>query len=326
MTLRLPRVSVCLLTYKRAHVLPRTLDLLLGQSHPNFELIINDDCSPDHTEEVSRDYARRDGRIRYVRNPGNLRYANNQNAAILRASCEHVAIVHDGDLYHSQLLAAWTEALLAHPSAALVFNAAEQLDASGSVVGTHRHPYGPLTPGRELFDHMLTMRCSPIFGIVMLRRSRVLAAGPFDPRLPTLADVDMWLRLMLAHDVAYVAEPLYAIATREADHHNSYTNWRVRHETELIYELNWRRRYRTDEEQGERVRRVVARMLMKQRAWQLAACARHGQWEALRAGLQYMAGQPPFGARLLRDSVTSWPEVAALIAPDASAVDGQLSL
>jgi hypothetical protein len=180
------------------------------------------------------------------------------------------------------------------------------------------HPYQSLTPGHELFDHMLTSPYSPIFGIVMLRRSRVLAAGPFDPRLPTLADVDMWLRLMLAHDVAYVAQPLYAIATREAEHHNSYTNWRVRHETELIYELNWRRRYRTDEAVGEGVRRAVARMLMKQRARQLASCARHGKWAALRDGLDYVAEQPPFGARLHRDSVTSWAELETLVAPAPS--------
>jgi len=75
----------------------------------------------------------------------------------------------------------------------------------------------------------------------MVRRSRVLEVGPFDARLPTLADVDMWLRLLLKYDVAYVAEPLYAIAARESDHHNNYGNWRVRQESELIHELNWRR-------------------------------------------------------------------------------------
>src|SRR5262245_20774625 len=95
----LPRVSVCLLTYKRAHVLPQTLESLLAQQHGDFELIINDDRSPDDTEQVCREFARRDSRIRYFRNPQNMRYANNQNCVILRASCEHVAIVHDSDLY-----------------------------------------------------------------------------------------------------------------------------------------------------------------------------------------------------------------------------------
>ena len=89
---------------------------------------------------------------------------------------------------------------------------------------------------------MLSTDSSPIWGIVMLRRTRVLEAGPFDPRLPVLADVDMWMRLLLRNDVAYVPEPLYAIAPREPGHHNGYDNWRIPEEHELIWALNFRRR------------------------------------------------------------------------------------
>lgn len=318
---KVPRVSVCLLTYKRAHVLPQTLESLLAQEHGDFELIINDDCSPDHTEQVCRDFARRDDRIRYFRNPRNLRYANNQNGAILRATCEHVAIVHDSDIYHPRLLTAWTEALLEYPSAALVFNAAEHMNDDRRVVGVFRHPYGPLVPGRQLVDQMLTSPHSPIFGIVMVRRSRVREVGPFDPRLPTLADVDMWMRLLLKYDAAYLAEPLYAIAAREQGHFNSYTNWNVRREIELIWELNWRRRFAQEPEVAERKRRVVARMLARQRWIQLAVCARHAQFSAVRAGLRFHIQRAPFGVGLMADSATSWEDFANLIEPGASQAD-----
>lgn len=309
----LPRVSVCLLTYKRAQLLPQTIETLLAQDHPDFELIINDDRSPDDTERVCREYERRDSRVRYFKNRENLRYADNQNAAILRARHEYVAIVHDADLYEPSLLSRWTQALVDHPSAALVFNQAKQLNLAREVVGLFAHPYAPLTPGRTLVDEMLTRPDSPIFGIVMVRRSRVLELGPFDARMPTLADVDMWMRLLSRYDVAYVAEPLYAIAAREVDHHNTYVNWKVRRENELIYELNWRRRYAGEPEAAERTRRVIARMLYKQRAFALAACAKHGRWRALREGLQFVASEPPFGARVLPDAVTTWQELAERI-------------
>jgi len=203
---QLPRVSICLPTYKRAHLLPRTLDSLLSQSHGDFELIINDDRSPDNTEEVCREYAGRDPRVRYFRNSENLRYAGNQNAAICRAATDYVGIVHDGDVYRKDMVEKWTLALTRHPTAALVFNAVEVLNFDGQVVSTHRHRYGGHIPGRELLDEMLESEGSPIFGIVMVRRARVLEAGPFDTRLPVLADVDMWMRLLLRHDAAYIAE------------------------------------------------------------------------------------------------------------------------
>jgi len=65
-------------------------------------------------------------------------------------------------VYRPQLLAKWTEALVAHPSAALVFNAAEGMNAAGEVTQVYKHAYAPLTPGRELFDWMLTSPSSPI--------------------------------------------------------------------------------------------------------------------------------------------------------------------
>ena len=98
------------------HVLPRTLDSLLAQSHSDFELIINDDCSPDDTAEVwSRSMLSGTGAFSIpLRNPVNLRYAQKtRNAAILRANHEcRVAIRHDGDVYRPDLIEKWTRGTL----------------------------------------------------------------------------------------------------------------------------------------------------------------------------------------------------------------------
>ena len=189
---KLPFVSICLLTYKRAHSLGRSLDSLLAQTPPDFELIINDDCSPDDTEAVARSYEKRDPRVRYCRNEHNLRYAGNQNAAIDRARSDYVAIVHDGDVYREDLIEKWVNALVKYPTAALVFNAVASLDDLGEkTVAVYRHPYPPLVPGRQLFDEMMDRSDSPIFGIVMVRKSCVKSVGSFDTQFPVLADMDM---------------------------------------------------------------------------------------------------------------------------------------
>jgi glycosyltransferase involved in cell wall biosynthesis len=304
----LPRVSICLLTYRRAHVLPRTLDSLLRQTHSDFELIINDDCSPDDTATVCLEYARRDPRIRYCRNERNLRYTGNQNAAIQRARTDYVGFVHDGDLYRADLVEKWTEALVRHPTAALVFNTAEYLDEYGNVVGTYRHPYTSLVQGLQLFDEMLLTTSSPIFGITMVRRSRVVAVGPFDPRLPVLADIDMWLRLLLGNDAAYVAEPLYAIAPREADHQNSYENWRVHAEHELIHALNYRRRFgEVANPEATAAHRAITKMFWRMRLQALAACVRHVRPAAFYRGLAFCRERPrPLELVDIPDSVLSW--------------------
>lgn len=66
-----PRVSIGLPVYNGEKTLARVIESVLAQSHTDFELIISDNASSDSTEAISRQYARRDRRIRYVRQPKN---------------------------------------------------------------------------------------------------------------------------------------------------------------------------------------------------------------------------------------------------------------
>jgi glycosyltransferase involved in cell wall biosynthesis len=280
-----PTVSACLLTYKRAPVLPRTIGDLLNQTFRDFELVINDDCSPDDTEVICREFERRDSRIRYFRNDRNLRYAGNQNAAVERARGKYVAFIHDGDRYSPRLLERWVEAMDASPSAALVFNAVNVLDHDGSVARGYDHAYAACTRGLGFYDHMLTSIHSPIFGIVMARRDALVATGPFDPSFPVLADIDMWFRLLLHGDVAYVSERLYSIYPREADHPNARVNWRIRAELTRIYRVACDRRYPRGSPGWRRARRQVDRALLKADARDLAASLAKFRWGTAVAGV-----------------------------------------
>jgi glycosyltransferase involved in cell wall biosynthesis len=303
---KLPRVSLCLLTYKRAHALPRTLDSLLAQSHGDFELIINDDCSPDKTEEICRDYERRDSRVRYCRNKKNLRYAGNQNAAIVRASTDYVGIVHDGDVYRADMVEKWTSALVDHPNAALVFNAISVHDDQGNLEKLFEHSYAPITPGRELLREMLQQWASPIFGIVMVRRKWTMDAGPFDPRLPILADIDMWMRLLRDHDVAYIREPLFSAAPREDGHANTFRNIGVLAELELIHALNYRR-FRRSTGASTASAWSVAAPLLKSRLLRMYSSARARDLSALTKLVEYAAKKPwPLALAGVPDTVLDW--------------------
>lgn len=67
-----PKVSIALPVYNGDKYLRRTLDCLLGQTFSDFELIISDDGSTDKTEEICREYAEKDSRIRYFRQAENF--------------------------------------------------------------------------------------------------------------------------------------------------------------------------------------------------------------------------------------------------------------
>ena len=44
--------SIIIPTYNRAHMLPKTIESVINQSYSDWELIIVDDGSTDHTKEL----------------------------------------------------------------------------------------------------------------------------------------------------------------------------------------------------------------------------------------------------------------------------------
>jgi len=67
-----PLVSIGMPVFNGEQFIPAALDSILGQSFTDFELIVSDNASTDGTECICREYAERDKRIRYLRQPTNI--------------------------------------------------------------------------------------------------------------------------------------------------------------------------------------------------------------------------------------------------------------
>ncbi len=64
--------------------------------------------------------------------------------------------------------------------------------------------------GRSFLERLFFGPNSVCCPSVMMRREMAAAGGGFDRRLPFTADWEMWMRLCLKHDVAYIPEALVA--------------------------------------------------------------------------------------------------------------------
>jgi glycosyltransferase involved in cell wall biosynthesis len=67
-----PVVSIGLPVYNGERWLRGALDCLLGQTYRNIELVVCDNASTDATAALCAEYAERDPRVRYFRNPYNV--------------------------------------------------------------------------------------------------------------------------------------------------------------------------------------------------------------------------------------------------------------
>src|ERR1017187_8873907 len=170
-------VSVVLVTYNRAGLLDPTIDSILTQTLPEFELIIADDASPDGTLAVCKRWAASDSRITYQRRVENVGMPRNLNLGVTASAGDYVAILHDDDVYDRTLLEQWKRCLDEHPNAAFVFNSYRALDAKGQTSKLFRERLPRCMPGSALIERVFFRRWlfdSPVWGTVMMRRA------PFD--------------------------------------------------------------------------------------------------------------------------------------------------
>lgn len=108
----MPKVSVVIPTYNRAHVLLETLQSVFAQTFQDFEIWIIDDGSVDNTREVVARFS--EGRVHYVwqKNKGE---SAARNYGIQASNGELVAFLDSDDLWMPEMLARVVDFLDRHP-------------------------------------------------------------------------------------------------------------------------------------------------------------------------------------------------------------------
>jgi glycosyltransferase involved in cell wall biosynthesis len=118
-----PKVSIGLPVYNGAKYLRKTLDCLLGQTFSDFELIISDDGSTDKTEEICKEYARRDSRVHYFRQPKNFGMpVKNFQFTLSKAVGEYFMFASHDDHWNEDFIEKMTEILNADKDCSLAFS------------------------------------------------------------------------------------------------------------------------------------------------------------------------------------------------------------
>lgn len=92
-----PLISVIMPAFNAAHTICDSIDSVYNQSFNEWELIIVDDCSLDHTAELVSRY--RDPRIRYFKTHQNSGVAAARNYAISKANGRFIAFLDSDDLW-----------------------------------------------------------------------------------------------------------------------------------------------------------------------------------------------------------------------------------
>jgi glycosyltransferase involved in cell wall biosynthesis len=132
-----PPLTIGLPVYNGQNYVSESLDSLLAQTYTDFELIISDNASTDSTEEICRDYAARDSRIRYVRQPMNMGAAPNHNYLVQSARGRLFKWAAHDDLFAPKLVERCIEALEDRPELILAHAYMGTADEHGNTLAIY---------------------------------------------------------------------------------------------------------------------------------------------------------------------------------------------
>ena len=130
-----PPVTIGLPVYNGEAYLAGALDSLLAQTYCDFELILSDNASTDSTREICREYAARDKRIRYIRQPKNLGAIVNFNRVFELSKSPYFKWAAHDDLCDPSYLSRCIELLEDHPEAAWCHCRSSHIDSTGQLLG-----------------------------------------------------------------------------------------------------------------------------------------------------------------------------------------------
>lgn len=99
-----PFVSVIMPAYNVEKYIGEAISSVRSQTYANWELIILDDCSTDHTAEVAERFVSLDSRIRLLHNPQNMGVARTRNRGLDLAEGQWIALLDSDDVWHSDKL------------------------------------------------------------------------------------------------------------------------------------------------------------------------------------------------------------------------------
>lgn len=179
-----------------------SIDSILAQEYPDFELIVVDDSSTDATASVISAYT--DRRIRVLHTPQRLGIARARNHAFAAARGRYLALTDHDDLSHPERLERQVRHLDAHPGVAAV-GTDVMLARRGRLQATDNPEFipGHLMRWMLLIDNPLT------YSSMMLRADSVRALETFMRReYEPSDDFDLYHRLLARGDIVRLGEVL----------------------------------------------------------------------------------------------------------------------
>lgn len=193
-------ISIIMAAYNAEKTIRESIDSVLSQTYRNFELIVVNDGSSDHTAEIVSSYLSRDHRIQLIDLPVNGGVSEARLTAAQAAQGQWICILDSDDVWTSDKLEKQIH-LQRQTDAQFLFTGSGFMDANGQALQGQLHVPAEITY-QKLLDQNLISNSS-----VMLLRELYLTHYAKGDQMHE--DFATWLNILKTGITAYgLDEPL----------------------------------------------------------------------------------------------------------------------
>lgn len=204
----MPKVSVSIPTYNRAHFLKYSLESVLNQTYQDFEVIIADDGSSDNTAEMIQAYS--DPRIRYIRHPQNIGRSRNMRSGFEASTGEYFIKFDDDDALTPEYLEKTVAILDSNPNVDFVCTSHWIIDSHNqrieSATKENASRWGKDKIAQGIIPDLLyqTFEVQSLqVGSTIFRRNCLVEVDYMRPQADGCEDFDLLVRLAMVEKQGY---------------------------------------------------------------------------------------------------------------------------
>ena len=189
-----PFFSIIIPTYNREKYIQETINSVLNQSFPDFELIVIDNQSKDRTTKIIQEI--KDDRLFFYQNEQNFERCYSRNRGVSIAKGKYILLLDSDDFFESNHLSNWYNFL--HDKVDLIdtFYVSDKQIWSEKATVIHRNPDINEHPVSYFFAY-------PIIPGQVCIPNKLLKNYLFRDDLLIFEDAAMWMELATEHSVVF---------------------------------------------------------------------------------------------------------------------------
>lgn len=212
-----PLVSIIIPAYKAADYIEETINSVLQQTYQNLELIVVDDGSPDHQDDLIWPYVEADKRVQYVQQQ-NSGVSVARNNGFSQCKGDFIAFLDADDVWLPNNLEKKLALFAQDPELGLVHSDLAVIDADSKLTGETKS-------GKEgyILDDLLAWNgtCIPTPSSILVKREVVEKVGGFDRQLSNAADQEFFFRVANAYKIGRVPEVTWHYRVHDNNMHSN---------------------------------------------------------------------------------------------------------